>query len=72
MKISPANVSHIKTVLSRILFIVYASALDAVGKPVARLPPHRSLHEVFPHKAPRSGSLPCQAILRISVTHSLW
>ena len=31
---------------------------DAVGKPVARLPPHRSLREVFPHKAPRLGSLP--------------
>ena len=35
---------------------------DAVGKPVARLPPHRSLREVFPHKAPRLGSLPCQAM----------
>ncbi len=44
---------------------------DAVGKPVARLPPHRSLHEVFPHKAPRLDSLPCQAVLRISVTDSV-
>ena len=35
---------------------------DAVGKPVARLPPHRSPHEVFPHGAPRLDSLPCQAI----------
>ncbi len=23
---------------------------DAVGKPLARLPPHRSLREVFPHR----------------------
>ncbi len=38
-------------------------AFVAVGKPVARLPPHRSLREVFPHKAPRSGSLPCQKML---------
>ena len=41
---------------------------DAVGKPVARLPPHRSLREVFPHKAPRLDSLPCQVSPRISVT----
>jgi hypothetical protein len=33
----------------------------AVGTPVARRPPHRSLHAVFPHKAPQRYSLPQSA-----------
>ncbi len=56
------SLSHCEQSRSREVFIyacvsVYHDGVT-VGKPVARLPPYRSLHEVFPHKAPRLYSLP--------------
>ena len=50
----------------RVNIVVGKKERNAVGKPVARLTPHRSLREVFPHKAHRSDSLPCQGISPLS------
>ena len=56
------SVFHLSQGVNIFLLGLRRQGRDAVGKPVTRLPPHRSPHEVFPHGAPRSGSLPCQAI----------
>jgi len=46
-----------------------AAGCVAVGMPVARHPPHRSLRADLPHRAPASGS-DAQAVFRVRVIDS--